>query len=87
MNRRLALPVIAAALALPACHKSHLQYDFGRAYTQTMVTQADLNRPSVADSAYPLTGAEGVQLRMRVTEETTDAESGQAESTQKVGVQ
>lgn len=85
MNRRLAL--CAIALSLPACKQGHLQYDFGRAYSQAMVTQADLSRPSVADSAFPLTGVEGIELRVRVTEQTTDAESGTAESTKKVGVQ
>ena len=85
MNRRLALCTIA--LSLPACKQGHLQYDFGRTYAQVMVTQADLSRPSVADSAFPLTGKEGVELRMRVTEETTDAKSGKVESTKKVGVQ
>ena len=87
MNRRLSYTLFALGLALPGCHKNHLQYDYGRAFNQAMITQADLNRPSVADSAYPLTGTEGVALRMRVTEVTTDAESGQAESTRKVDVQ
>jgi hypothetical protein len=42
------------------------------------------HRPGVED---PLTGPEGVQLRMRVTESTTDEESGEAEATRKVSVQ
>ncbi|MBL8618422.1 MAG: hypothetical protein JNM72_22600 [Deltaproteobacteria bacterium] len=76
------------ALVLAAgCAQKNLQYDFGRAYTTAMIVQADRGRPSAADAAYPLTGPEGVQLRMRVTESTTDEESGEAEATRKVSVQ
>lgn len=79
---------VLVLLALGAgCGQRNLQYDFGRSYTAAMITQADRGRPSAADAAYPLNGNEGVQLRLRVTESTTDEESGEAEATRKVGVQ
>jgi hypothetical protein len=68
-------------------HSSQLQYDFGRASSAAFSAQADLNRPSVADSAYILTGVEAVEMRARVTDESTDQESGQAEAVQKIQVQ
>ena len=75
------LPLLVGAAALTGCaHPEHLQYDFGRSYMDALTTQADLGRPSVADAAYPLSGFEGIELRMRVTEESTDEESGQAEA-------
>lgn len=66
---------------------THLQPDFGSAYTQAMATQADLQRSSVADSDYAISGDEGLALRQRVTEESTDTESGQAEVTQSFTVE
>ena len=65
----------------------HLQYDYGRAYTAARDTQADLRRASVSDSAYTLSGVEGLELRSRVTEESTDAEKGQAQYVDKFTVQ
>lgn len=57
----------------------HLTYDFGRAYTESIVAQADLTRASVAESQYALYGTEAVNIRFRVQEESTDAESGKTE--------
>jgi len=80
--------VLAAAAALSGCaHPQHLQYDHGRAYMDALNAQADLGRPSVAGAEYHLTGFEGIQLRVRVTEEATDQESGEAEATKKFEVQ
>lgn len=58
----------------------HLQYDYGRAYTATMDTQADLGRPSIAKSTYSLSGTEGLLLRQNVEAETTEVKSGEAET-------
>jgi hypothetical protein len=52
----------------------HLQYDYGRAYTAAIISQADLTRPSVANSQYPLYGTEAEAIRIRVREKTTDEE-------------
>jgi hypothetical protein len=73
--------VLFAGLALAGCgHPRQLQYDYGRAYEQALATQADLDRPTAADAAYELTGIEGIELRKRATETTTDAESGDPEA-------
>lgn len=67
-------------LALAGCASPlHLTYDYGRAYTESIVAQADLTRPSVAESLYSLYGVEAVNIRLRVQEESTDAETGNAE--------
>ena len=85
---RSAIVLSGLVATLAGCGQpAHLQYDFGRAYTDAMHTQADLGRSSVASSAYPLSGFEGIELRTRVTEESTDAESGQAETTASISVQ
>jgi len=56
----------------------HLQYDYGRAFSATIVGQADLTRPSVANLQHPLSGVEAEAIRLRVKESTSDTESGQA---------
>lgn len=71
----LALTALAAGCASPL----HLTYDYGRAYTEAIVAQADLTRPSVADAQYPLYGPEAEAIRIRVQDETTDEESGKSE--------
>ena len=89
MPRPLFTLLIVAAGALSGCHRhnTQLQYDLGRATSAAFNAQADLSRPSVADSAYALSGAEAMQMRERVTEVATDEESGQAEAVQKIQVQ
>jgi hypothetical protein len=67
--------------------KAHLQYDHGRAYLATTAAQADRARPAATDSAYSLTGEEGLELRQRVVESSTDAETGQAEAVDSISVQ
>ena len=52
----------------------HLTYDHGRAYTEAVITQADLTRTSVANSGYKLYGVEAEAIRIRVQEKTTDEE-------------
>lgn len=67
------------SMALPACASpSHLQYDFGRAYMESIRGQGDLTRPSVASAQYPLYGIEGVAIRLNVQKEATAAESGES---------
>lgn len=79
--RTLAAPALLALVTLAAGCASplHLTYDYGRAYTESIVAQADLTRPSVADAQYPLYGPEAEAIRVRVQDETTDDESGKAE--------
>ena len=85
---RLLLPVLALATVTGcAPHRSQLQYDLGRATSQAFNAQADLSRPSVADSAYILTGTEAIEMRERVTEVSTDQESGEAEAVKQIQVQ
>lgn len=68
-----------AALVSGCASPLHLQYDYGRAYTASIVAQADLTRPAVAESQYPLYGVEAEQIRVRVQEQATDSETGDAE--------
>lgn len=79
---------ILAVLALTACGEPyHLQSDFGNAYVQATQTQADRGRASVAASEYALSGFEGIELRLRVTEASSDAESAEAEAVQSFDVE
>lgn len=71
MRTTMLLPLVALGCAEPA----HLQYDYGRAYTETFTQQADLTRASVADDDYPLYGIEGVKIRLLVQEATTTAQT------------
>ncbi len=76
MNR-IAKPslLLAVILGAGACASPlHLTYDHGRAYTEAVVRQADLTRPSVANSQYALYGVEAEQIRIQVQKQTTDAE-------------
>lgn len=70
MTRSLILLPLLVACGEPA----RLQYDWSRAYTEAMTRQTDLSRQSAADAAYPLEGAEGLEIRVRVLEVSTDAE-------------
>jgi len=71
----LVLTACTLSLCMSACKAPmHLSYDFGRAYTSTFSVQSDLTRSSVMSAQYPLGGAEGVEIRMLVTEESTDSE-------------
>ena len=86
---RTSLLLCATGLVLGAGCGSpkHLQDSFGQASAAAWEIQADRGRPTVTDGAYPLTGFEGLELRMRVTEESTDEESGQAEAVETFGVE
>lgn len=70
-TRRLALLVLLGA-SLGACRTLHLQYDYGRAYVDTLRMQADLTRPSAMGQDYQLYGIEGIKIRVNVTAEATD---------------
>jgi hypothetical protein len=78
MNR---LFFFALALAGGCASPLHLTYDHGRAFTDAAAAQADLTRPSVASSQYQLYGVEATEIRIRVQEEATDAETGDMELT------
>ncbi len=70
---------MALLLVLTGCASPlHLTYDFGRAYTESVVAQADLTRQSAADQQYWLYGNEAAAIRIQVQETTTDKESGEA---------
>ncbi len=73
--------IIAAAtlFALTGCGSSkHMQYDFGRAFTAANTAQADLTRPSAANSAFPLSGVEAAAIRINVTASTTEEKDSQS---------
>lgn len=64
---------LALLLGIGACNNPMtLTYDFGRAYTSALQTQADLSRPSVAAAQYRLSGIEGTEIRLRLQERTTE---------------
>ena len=67
-------------ILMAACdHPQTLQYDFGNSYHDTFAMQADLERPAAGDHAYPMGGMEGLLIRYRAMEQTTDEESGESE--------
>lgn len=75
-----ALVLLLAPLA-SACSGAasrHLQYDYGRCFSEAIVAQADLTRPSVANLEHPLAGVEAQAIRLRVSEAATDEESGES---------
>lgn len=75
-------PLLVALLALAGCAQPlHLQYDFGRATLAAAAAQADLNRTGSAEAAYPLTGAEALEIRANVQKEAVKEKSGKAEAT------
>ena len=76
MNRTL-IPLLA--LVAGCASHSQLQYDYARSFNQTLQIQSDLQRVTVAEDGYPLSGVEGVALRQQVIEKTTDEETGEAE--------
>lgn len=76
---RMTLAAAAAALLAGCVSPPHLTYDYGRTYTEAFVAQADLTRPSVANSQYQLYGVEAAQIRIRVQEEATDTETAEVD--------
>lgn len=73
------LGVLSVAAVAGCAEPLHLGYDFGRAFTQAVVAQGDLTRPSIANERYVLYGIEGTQIRLNVAQETTETETGQSE--------
>ena len=69
---------LTAVVASGCVSPIHLTYDYGRAYTASIVEQADLTRPSVAELNIFLYGKEAEQIRIRVKEKSTDVESGES---------
>ena len=75
------LMALAVATVLAGCSGAtprHLQYDFGRAFTDSFIAHADLTRPSAANLDLPLTGLEAQAIRLRVSESACDGESGES---------
>jgi len=78
MNSRLLAAALAMA-ALSGCKEPlHLQYDYGRAFIETLRVQADLTRPSVSNDSFYLYGPEGAAIRLNVQSESSAQESGEA---------
>lgn len=77
---RLVFASLSLIAALTACGEpAHLQYDYSRSYEAAFSAQADRTRPAAANAIYELNGVEGLEIRARAQENTTDAESGEAE--------
>jgi hypothetical protein len=73
---------LAGIAATPSCAQPlHLQYDFGRAYTQSLQVQANLDRPTAAQSVYPLGGTEALLIRENVIKQDSAEKSGKVEAT------
>jgi hypothetical protein len=72
------LITVAGGLFVSACNEpAHLQRSYGEAYSEAFTQQADLTRPAAAEAGITLTGEEGVALRQRVAESTSDTEKGE----------
>lgn len=65
-------------LATSGCAARHLQYDFGRAYVDTLRMQADLTRPSALTEGYLLYGPEGIRIRVNAQQQTTNTETARS---------
>ncbi len=77
MIRTLSIPV-ASGLLLVACGEpAPLQHSYATSYQAAFETQADLEREGAQDGRSTLTGEEGLALRQRVVESTSDAEAGE----------
>ncbi|MBN1336279.1 MAG: hypothetical protein JXB39_09985 [Deltaproteobacteria bacterium] len=64
---------LSLVLAAGCGYQAH-QYDHRRAYDEAFAAQADLTRRTVEGQEFPLSGPEGIALRARVEEATTDKE-------------
>jgi hypothetical protein len=75
------LACVAGIACVAGCAQPlHLQYDFGRAYTDSLQIQANLARPSVANAAYAISGTEAILIRENVLKEDVETKSGKVES-------
>lgn len=63
---------------------THMQYDFGRAYNESLTTQVTLDRASAVDDAYAIGGAEALITRENARKAATDKEVGVPTITAKV---
>jgi hypothetical protein len=72
MSSRNLLLLLAATILSGCAQPAHLAYDFGRSYTETMNSQADLSRPAIAMTNYHLYGLEAVAIRLNVEAATQE---------------
>jgi hypothetical protein len=75
MNRPIPMLILAATLLGGCAQPTHLSYDFGRSYTETMTAQSDLSRPAIAMTNYHLYGLEAVAIRLNVEQATQEGAS------------
>lgn len=68
--------MITLLLVLACGQPTHLQYDFGRAYSEALNTQATLDRESVKNDAYPISGEEALAARANALKAASDEEEG-----------
>lgn len=81
------LLLLTVALLSACAHPRTLQASHGSAFEAAMALQADRGRPTVASAAYSLTGVEGLEVRARATEKTTEAKSGEGKATETFAVE
>lgn len=74
MSKSLAAVLLPLALLGGCASPLHLTYDHGRAFTESFKGQADLTRPAVANSQYPLYGKEAAAIRLQVETEASSTE-------------
>jgi hypothetical protein len=69
---------VAGGFLLSACGEpAHLQHSYATSYDYAFEAQADLERAGAQGEQITLTGEEGLALRQRVAESTSDAEAGE----------
>lgn len=71
-------------LLLACAQPTHLQYDFGRAFNDTLRLQGDLTRASVADDAYTVEGSEALLLRENQRKAMAQKTTGTPQATDSV---
>jgi len=76
------LLLLLSLVPLAGCAQPvHLQYDFGRAYSESMQLQANLDRPTAAQANYPLSGTEAILIRANVEKQDAKEKTGKVEAT------
>lgn len=80
MNRTIACLLLGLALTSTACKgKLHLHPNYAESFNTTFSLQTQLDRPSVADSAYFLYGPEAAAIRLNLAEDAADQSSEEME--------
>ena len=68
--------MITLLFVLGCGQPTHMQYDFGRSYNESLTTQSTLDRASAVDDAYAIGGAEALITRENARKASNDVEKG-----------